>query len=374
MINALTGRPGGGKSYEAVAFHIIPALKDGRKVITNVALNIPHFVKIFGQDVIDELLVVVDGDLTNFGSRERPFSKVEHYQDEWRNDKGQAPLFVVDEAHMSVGRNVNDAVLEWYSMHRHYGADILLMTQNLRKVHRDIKDMVEIHYYCVKNAAMGSTKTYTRKVKNGANGVDLNENVRKYEAQYFPFYQSHTSSNKAVEEAVAKDVKPLWKHWTVWLGAILLILGPSMLIANGGIFGDIGETQEESPNTEPQTSSSEEPATEEKTEKKRRRPQDPLSDYKLYASGEIINVVFDKDNRPVRNKTFKRVYIDVYENDFKLFTMTNEDLIEMGYAFKVLTDCVYQLTYQGAARLVVCGDYEEQAKQNDLFAVTPFSG
>jgi len=44
MIYGIVGRPGGGKSYEAVAFQVIPALKSGRKVITNLPLQIEHFV------------------------------------------------------------------------------------------------------------------------------------------------------------------------------------------------------------------------------------------------------------------------------------------------------------------------------------------
>ncbi len=370
MINALTGRPGGGKSYEAVAFHIIPALKEGRKVITNVALNIPHFVKVFGQELVDELLVVVDGQLDQFGSIERPFSKVEHYKDEWRNGQGQAPLYVIDEAHMSLGRNANDAVLEWYSMHRHYGADILLMTQNLRKVHRDIKDMVEIHYYCVKNAALGSTKSYTRKVKNGANGTDLNEGVRKYKKEYFPFYQSHTSSNKAVEEAVTKDVTPLWKHWTVWLSILMIGGGLFFIVSSGGFFSsvDADPTPQTTETTSPTPSS--EPNTPNEPPKK--RVVDPLGEYVLYASGETVNVVFDENQRPIRSKSFHVIYIDVFEKDYKLFTMTNVDLIEMGYEFRTLTECVYSLTFKGSSRLVVCGDYEKQQENNkNMFAATP---
>ncbi|MBV1843592.1 zonular occludens toxin domain-containing protein, partial [Photobacterium ganghwense] len=50
MINLIVGRPGGGKSYEAVVFHIIPAIQNGRKVVTNLPLNIDHFVKVFGED------------------------------------------------------------------------------------------------------------------------------------------------------------------------------------------------------------------------------------------------------------------------------------------------------------------------------------
>ena len=43
MINLMLGQPGGGKSHEAVVFHLIPALKQGRKVITNLALVMEKF-------------------------------------------------------------------------------------------------------------------------------------------------------------------------------------------------------------------------------------------------------------------------------------------------------------------------------------------
>ncbi|WP_274884805.1 zonular occludens toxin domain-containing protein [Vibrio harveyi] len=165
MIYAISGRPGGGKTYEAVAYHIIPAIKDGRKVITNITLNIDWFVKIFGVEV-RELIKIVDGRLTDFGSTSRPFSQIEDYSDEWRNENGQGPLYVVDEAHMSLpSRGLPAPILEWYSIHRHYGVDIILLTQNLRKLHRDIKDMVEVTYRCTKNTAMGSDKSYTKKCK-----------------------------------------------------------------------------------------------------------------------------------------------------------------------------------------------------------------
>ncbi|EPW3551744.1 zonular occludens toxin domain-containing protein, partial [Pseudomonas aeruginosa] len=38
MINLILGQPGGGKSHEAVVYHVVPALNQGRKVITNLAL------------------------------------------------------------------------------------------------------------------------------------------------------------------------------------------------------------------------------------------------------------------------------------------------------------------------------------------------
>ncbi len=356
MIYIITGRPGGGKSYESVAYHILPAIKEGRKVKTNVALNLEWFVEVYGRDVL-ELIEVVDGQLNEFGKTDRPFSTIADYQDDWRDDKGRAPLLVIDEAHMVIPtRGCPTDLLEWYSMHRHYGFDLVLMTQNAKKIHRDIRDMCELQYYCVKNTAMGSKDSYTQKVRNGVGGEVMNTRVRKYKAQYFKFYNSHTGSSSAVDEATAKDVKPLWKHWTVWLASILLLVGPIMLVSNGGLFGDLGESPPPEQNVVEQNM----PTTETEPKQSRRsRANDPLSDYVMYVSGHTKQIAYDDKKRPIRALTVNDIYIDVYEKDFKLFTFTQHDLVRMGYKFAVLADCVYSATFDDVSRLIVCGDYQE---------------
>ncbi|MFN1568607.1 zonular occludens toxin domain-containing protein, partial [Vibrio harveyi] len=50
-ISLLKGKPRSGKSYEAVRYHILPAIQEGRKVVTNIPLNIDEFVKICGSQV-----------------------------------------------------------------------------------------------------------------------------------------------------------------------------------------------------------------------------------------------------------------------------------------------------------------------------------
>jgi hypothetical protein len=80
MINLIIGRPGGDKSYEAVKYHILPAIKAGRKIITNLSLNIDTFVQVFGADV-SNLIAIVKTEYDDFGNLNRPFSKVEDYQE-----------------------------------------------------------------------------------------------------------------------------------------------------------------------------------------------------------------------------------------------------------------------------------------------------
>ncbi|MFA0570311.1 zonular occludens toxin domain-containing protein [Vibrio gallaecicus] len=380
MIYGIVGRPGGGKSYEAVAFQVIPALKSGRKVITNLPLQIEHFVAVLGEEVRD-LIVVIDGQLNDFGSVERPFSKVSDYSDEWRNEKGQGPLYVVDEAHMTLpNRSLNTEILEWYSLHRHYGVDIILVTQNLRKIHRDIKDMIEVTYKCAKNTALGSNNTYTRKVLSGANGDTVNTSIRKYEQAYFPFYKSHTASNSSVTEAMAADIVPLWKRWPVIGSILFFIVGISITVY---AWTPKKPTHPSAPDTKHEiTQQSGTPAPEaipDGTPVKDSKDSEwfgPLDSFNFFAAGyakQIAYIRHRSSNRTIDDLTFYRIYIDVYDKNSKLFTLDQTELQQIGYGFKVLTDCVYQLSWEGVDKIVTCGEVDKNQKP-DLFGdALPFS-
>ena len=96
-IFGIEGKPGSGKSYEAVAYHVIESLKKGRKVITNLPLHLEHFVAVFGQDVVDELIEIrteskgciqtkFKGKMYTQNDKGAPFSSLECFSDDWRNE------------------------------------------------------------------------------------------------------------------------------------------------------------------------------------------------------------------------------------------------------------------------------------------------
>ena len=187
MIIAITGKPGGGKTYETVKNYIIPCLLEGRRVVTNIPLELEHFTAVYGERVSD-LIIVVDYDFHSYGN-ERPFSTpadYEKYQD-WTNDKGQSVYFFIDECHLSLpsGR-AQSPVLEYFSMHRHAGVDIALITQNMRKVHKDIRDMVTLEYRCIKKAMLGKDDEYIVKVHDGVGGHVNTQYERAYQKHIFP--------------------------------------------------------------------------------------------------------------------------------------------------------------------------------------------
>ena len=218
MINLLLGAPGGGKSYEAVAYHVIPALAQGRKVITNLPLQVDEIAAFEpAAQTLVELVTATKAKRPEgeAGNDWRPvaFAHLEDYGDPWRHpDTGAGPLYVIDEAHIPLPvKGTPRAVEEWYSLHRHESADVLLITQSYGKLNRAVRDLVQVVYRVRKNVAFGSANSYVRKVQDGLRGDVVNTSVRTYQKRFFKFYRSHTRGGGS--ELQARDIVPLWQRW-----------------------------------------------------------------------------------------------------------------------------------------------------------------
>lgn len=237
MIYGISGRTGGGKSYEAVVSHIIPIVtQQKRKVVTNLPLNVDEICAVYGNEC-RALIDVIDGEFHNYGGQ-RPFSKKEHYlqYEDWQNESGLRVYFVVDECQLSIPQQGTDKeLIQFFEMHRHYGFDILLITQNFRKVNRDIRDLVGNHYRAIKKSMMGQNDKYILKVHDGSSASNASvvaTHEREYEKKYFKFYKSHTKSNVAIKEADSNDIKKWYDNWFFKGSVILFIIAFMMLYSN----------------------------------------------------------------------------------------------------------------------------------------------
>ncbi|NUW72489.1 assembly protein [Vibrio mediterranei] len=352
MINLIMGRPGGGKSYEAVVYHVLPNIKDGRKVITNLPLNMEALIAVFGEKV-SELIEVKSFDLHDYGNDNRPFSSPNDYKDEWRNERGQAPLYIIDEAHMILGNQAKKDLLEFYSMHRHFGIDITLLTQSDRKLHRDIRDMIEIVYRCIKNTALGSNKTYTKKVKMGLRGDVVNTEQRTYEKQYFKLYQSHTASNSAVSEAQAKDVRPLWRSkmaCALYVFIILSVVGLVNVFSQDSLLGSPA-TPTESIQTIESTQVSTEVQEPEFYEH-------PLGDFNFLVTGFSESLVY-VSNQIDPSKSLREYYFQLSQGDYQM-NVTTGQLRSLGYQVEPINDCFARIRFQKFEQLVTCASKQKQ--------------
>jgi zona occludens toxin len=391
MINMLIGAPGGGKSYEAVVFHILPALAKGRKVITNLPLALDAFPP-EQRDLIDlrtaTIAKPIEYDLAKaeasykrFGRvaafkkhNPRAFSNIEDYGDSWRHpDDGYGALYVIDECHLTLPRGRTPvAVAEWFSLHRHEFADLLLISQSHGKVDKDICDMVQTVYKVRKAVAFGSSGSYIRKVFDGLQGDNVNTSVRKYQSKYFKFYKSHTKSDNAGKEEGASDIVPFWRRWPI-IGAALCFLVVAFMatrietnpmkmgikkdaLANNNRGGAqpvaLGYTPppgEGQAQAAPRSASQLESSHQVVSVKGGAQPvgssgaKHPLSGYGVHLAGSLQN----------KAKGFFYMF-QVSQNGQTVYAMNSQDMRDAGYKITRLNDCLAKLTYENEEFVVMC--------------------
>jgi len=352
------GAPGGGKSYEAVVFHILTALSKGRKVITNLALHLDAFALIEPGyvDLIERRFATLAAKVAP-GGRPRnnaAFSQVEDYGDKWRHPvNGGGPLYVIDECHIAlpkVGTPV--AVEEWYSLHRHEFADVLLISQSYGKLNVAIKDLLQIVYRVRKNIAFGSAKSYTRKVQDGVRGEVVNTAVRRYEEKYFSLYQSHTRSAAGVEMGAA-DIVPFWRHWTFYGMGACVVLFVAVVAVRGNPLAMF------TPKQQPKFVGASVPEA-------RLEPQGfKAKDVPCVAALSAVPAAIVSSEWPYgalelhvggfARMAAKTVMLIVFsQNGQRVFSQTNAELEAAGYRVTMLNDCLARIEFGKLSQFISC--------------------
>lgn len=353
MINILLGPPGGGKSYEAVAFHVIPALSAGRKVITNLPLVEDNFPP--------EWRMLLD--IRKTVGLVRPFSVIDHFGDDWRHpEKGFGALYVIDECHYPLRRGKTpQAIQEWFSEHRHELCDVLLMSQSYGKVDKEICDMVQTMYRVKKGIAFGFSGHYIRKVYDGINGDCVNTGQRKYEKRFFKYYRSHTKSAAAGQEQAASDIVPIWKRWPFLLAPVFLVSACTLFMKNGvnpvdsmapkklkeskqvivepQARASMSTPKDQQLPTHPEVTHEDIQTVETKATKSH-----PLDGYGVHIGGFLSSA---------KKGTF--YLFTVSQNGQFLFTMNEDEIKKAGYRITYQSECVAVIAYEGMPdRFAIC--------------------
>jgi zona occludens toxin len=366
MINLLLGRPGGGKSYEAVVYHIIPAIKAGRLVVTNLPLNLDVFEAAFPG--ASKLIVIVDA-LTVKQIRAdagvvtraivHPFGMMCDWVglNDWRDANGVGPLYVVDECHFPMpARGTDKEIPEFLSMHRHYGIDVLLITQHYSKVNRDITNMIQTVYKVSKNFITGFGNSYHRQVYDGIKGNCFSNEKRKYEKKFFPFYKSHTKSNASVVEAKPSDVKPIF--FSKLFISIYVLIGLFIIFA-------LSQDWSMDPVRHPEPSSTVSASTNTSSS----APPAPGANIQPTKQAPVSQVQQPPEPRPFdnvdlfisgfaeytdRGRLVKQIYFEAYKNNALVADLTLSDLILAGYNVSVISDCFVRIKYGDYSAGVMC--------------------
>lgn len=384
MINGLEGIPGSGKSYEAVTFHVLHALAQGRKVITNLPLQVAEFEKISAtyRDLIElrhksspvlgtwdparvdengngEAFQLLTGvPIQKSGVDNGVFGSVWDYYTTWKHPRtGQGPLFVIDECHTSMPKlGIDMQVVEWFKLHRHFNCDVLLATQNFRDVNQPIANLLAM-LVKVRSADVlsGKKDSYIRKVHAGFRGAVISTEIRKYQVEFFLLYKSHSQGN-SVAESTASDVSPMlvkFKRFSrvfylvtavycVWAGYRWFQPKPSQVlqpVATLAVPGAVNKIDASKPLKESA-------AVAVDPQKMQLMPSDEIPE--PYASKGL--------HLTGRMELGKRIlYTFAVSNaNTRLGQVTSDDLKKIGYVWQPLTDCSGTLRWKGTAKAVTC--------------------
>lgn len=228
-IEAYVGLPGHGKSYGVVEHVIIPSIKEGRHVVTNIPLQCDDLIADFGG----------------------PGAQITQLPEDWfeRDDMGEfipsGSVAVLDELwrRWPAGLKANNALLADKSLlaeHRHRVDDkgrsmrIVLVTQDLSQVASWVRILVEQTYKMTKLTAIGSTKKFRVDIYLGAptgQNIPKSRLIRQTFGQYRKeIYRYYSSATQSATGNVGDESKAD-KRGTIWRSPVIIfsIVGPLTL-------------------------------------------------------------------------------------------------------------------------------------------------
>ncbi len=239
MIIGFTGTPGSGKTYEAVE-KILDNLMRGKIIYTNIdGMFDPEC-----QEMIKSYCNLSDLALTIQLKQLEP----DQIADFWMHIEPRC-LVVLDEIHKWFSnRDWNDPKNKqfgyWASTHRHYGYEVVLITQNIERVDAAVRSLLEWNYVYRKVNFLGSAvqRFYLCYSYGGddTNGRPLATNKRRYKPAIFRCYKSYVSSD-IKEMPIMQHVNVL-RHPVFALIPIVLCLTIYMVfykssLGTGDLFG-----------------------------------------------------------------------------------------------------------------------------------------
>lgn len=240
-IKLYTGLQGSGKSYEVVSVVILGALRDGRRVVSNIAgLN---------YEAMRELLITEGVPELRIGTLLQVHHDQIQAENFFRTDTDEkngietiiqpGDVVCIDEIwrFWETPKQVTPRTQNFFRMHRHmvhpdtnFACEIVLITQSVDDVIRKIRSVVETTYVMTKHIELGTDKHYRIDIFSRAithRAAPLNTYQKTYNPFYFDLYKSHSNSADGVD-AVEKSIG---RKATVWNKPILKYGVPLSLLA-----------------------------------------------------------------------------------------------------------------------------------------------
>ena len=225
-IDAYTGLPRSGKSYSVTKNVIIPSLKEGRTVRTNIPL--------------------VEGMTEHFGGVIVQLAKDWYLDEDLCDSFMPGDVVVLDELwrRWPSGLKANKANIkdkEFLAEHGHKVDDqgrtmrVVLVTQDLSQISAWARDLVDKTYRTSKLDAIGANKRFRVDIYQGAvtgqrppKSQLLRQLFDQYEPEYYSWYKSatHSKTGEVGDESRADKRATIWRSPALWSLVAIMVLGP----------------------------------------------------------------------------------------------------------------------------------------------------
>lgn len=256
------GDPGSYKTSTLISDYLVPAIKQGRVVVTNIrgVKPIEDIADLYGFDLPDTSdLILVPFDQAGFVRMATFFHWVP-----------QGALILMDEGQRVYPTRLRDfqvfdlrgdnpdgrpiTVEDAFDSHRHMNWDIYISTPNIGKIHKEIRAVAEFGYRHKNMATVfafmkGRYKRVTHNAENSgsAMGHAISSTIRKIDARCFNVYES-TATGQAKDSQAGFN---FFKQPKVLL--LLLVIGYSIwnmgfnIYSHGGLPSLLGGSAKPSP-------------------------------------------------------------------------------------------------------------------------------
>lgn len=213
-IHAYVGKPGSGKSYGVVERVVIPSLKQGRHVITNIPINVDAAMADFGGGVT---LLPEDWwerpDLAVFAENGSVLILDELWR-RWPQGLTANKANPADKALLAEHRHMVDS--EGKSMR------IVLVTQDLSQLASFARTLIEITYRIKKlSKTRYRVDSYSGVVTGDSPPKSklLNQVFRKYDKNVYGYYRSATKSDtgEVGDESAADNMGSIFRSYFLWV-------------------------------------------------------------------------------------------------------------------------------------------------------------
>lgn len=241
-VNLYCGDPGSGKTYEVVAFVIVPAMARGRRVVTNIAGIDEAAIRdyLMMEEKVDptkigEIISVTFDDVRLPGF----FPKIGSGDD---SVVRAGDLVVMDEIWELWGAACDGGIspehMTFFRKHRHLthpdtgvSCDLVIISQRPDDVHRKLRGVVEFSYEATKLKLLKlpfSKKPPGYKVRMFQGPSQRRKPVTVFQKTYnrkiFPLYNSYSGGTGAAGvEAVIDDRQSVFNRPSVWVMAIFVV-------------------------------------------------------------------------------------------------------------------------------------------------------